>query len=68
MRGRMRVLLGPWDRGLPNDYTEWLAIILIAGVGGVLGAWVGGGAGAAVFAAIVVPLFYVLARLRPPAH
>ena len=68
MRERIRVVLGPSEWGLPNDFTEWIAIIVVAGVGGVLGAWVGGGAGAAVFAAIVVPFFFVLARLRPPQH
>ena len=68
MRERFRVVLGPWEWGLPNDFTEWIAIIAISGVGGVLGAWVGGGVGAAVFAAIVLPFFYVLARLRPPRH
>ena len=68
MRERFRVVLGPWEWGLPNDFTEWIAIIAISGVGGVLGAWVGGGVGAAVFAAIVLPFFYVLARLRPPQH
>ena len=65
---RVRSLLGPWDRGLPNEYIENLIIILVASTGGIAGAWLGGGLGAAVFATVLLPPFYVLTRLHAPKH
>ena len=67
-KGRVRSLLDPWKRGLPNEYIENLTIILVVSVGGIAGAWVGGGLGAILFAIVVVPAFYVLTRLHAPRH